>query len=202
MPTWIKSKPEIESHLEISKSEAGIFIGGDPQGLRSLGNLLIWLANLDQTKVPGMPDGERYHVHLQPHFSEKLQGHLTPFSTDTELCRLDGKETGEFPPKYAKIKEQEKESDSEKCKRLRELESKDVEMPDYAYLVYAVCACHKKACGWGGWVIDAAFKITEKKYPTDTGDKALPSKMNETCPVCGNELFRTGASIRLTKPDK
>ncbi|MGD9126345.1 MAG: hypothetical protein PVH19_03115 [Planctomycetia bacterium] len=196
MPEWIKDKPEIEGNLEVSKSVDGIFIGGDPEGLRSLGNLLVWLANLDQTIVPGMPDGERYHVHLRPYFSEELQGLLTPFSDTTELCRLDAKGVGEFPKKYNKAW---KDCDSEKLKRLRELELEDIEMPDYVELVYAVCAGHKEACGWGGWTIDAAFKITGKRHPTGTGDKVLPANMHPKCPACGKPLYATAESIRFIK---
>ena len=40
----------IEGTLEISKNRAGagVFIGGDPKGLRSLAKILIWLADVDQ----------------------------------------------------------------------------------------------------------------------------------------------------------
>jgi hypothetical protein len=40
-------RPRIEGHLEISKSRAGIFIGGDPRALRSFAKLLRWLASVD-----------------------------------------------------------------------------------------------------------------------------------------------------------
>jgi hypothetical protein len=90
----------ISGTLEISKSREGVFIGGDPQGLRSLANLLIWLANVDQKKHPSMPDDEREHVHL---YSDpaSVASCLTRFSVTTELCRLDAKGTGEFPEKYS-----------------------------------------------------------------------------------------------------
>jgi hypothetical protein len=89
----------IEGNLEISKSRQGVFIGGDPRGLRSLAKILIWLADVDQELHPSMPDGEREHTHLycSPATGQR---HLTKFSVITELCRLDAKGTGEFPKKY------------------------------------------------------------------------------------------------------
>jgi hypothetical protein len=83
--------------LEISKNRSGVFIGGDPQGLRSLAKILVWLADVDQETHPSMPDGEREHTHLAcgPAYSQ-----LSQFSVTTELCRLDAKGTGEFPEKY------------------------------------------------------------------------------------------------------
>jgi hypothetical protein len=87
----------IKGTLEISKSRSGVFIGGDPQGLRSLAKILVWLAEMDQEAHPNMPDGEREHTHL---FIDPPYSHLTRFSVTTELCRLDAKGTGEFPEKY------------------------------------------------------------------------------------------------------
>ncbi|HEV8060579.1 MAG TPA: hypothetical protein VGP68_11925 [Gemmataceae bacterium] len=95
--------PGLYGILEISKSRQGIFIGGDPEGLRTLGEILIWLANVDQTHYPTMPDGERCHTHLYANYANepgKLANHLTEFSTTTELCRLDAKGTGDLPKKY------------------------------------------------------------------------------------------------------
>src|SRR4051812_44161132 len=92
-----KCPSEIDGSLEISKTRSGVFIGGDPEGLRSLARLLVWLADVDQESHPSMPDGEREHVHL---YSDPMYKHLTPFSVTTELCRLDAKGTGEFPTKY------------------------------------------------------------------------------------------------------
>ena len=91
----------IVGNLEISKSRAGVFIGGDPKGLRSLAKLLLWLADVNQESHPNMPDGEREHVHLH-HNPMDTSAHLTQFSVVTELCRLDAKGTGDFPDKYRK----------------------------------------------------------------------------------------------------
>jgi hypothetical protein len=39
--------PNIRGNLETLKGRNGIFIGGDPKGLRSLADLLHWLADAD-----------------------------------------------------------------------------------------------------------------------------------------------------------
>jgi len=91
----MKSKrPEIHGHLQITHDKCGVFIGGDPEGFQSLAKLLVWFARVDQDKIPFMPDGEREHTHLSP------GTHLSKNSLKTEICRLDAKGTGIFPPKY------------------------------------------------------------------------------------------------------
>ncbi len=92
--------PRILGNVEISRDRKRIFIGGDRKGLRSLAKVLIWLAGLDQEKVPGMPDGECYHVHLHAKDPVGSFGSLTQFSYETELCRLDAKGTGELRENY------------------------------------------------------------------------------------------------------
>ena len=71
------------------------FIGiyGDPEGLRSLGELLIAEAKLDQLQFPAenLPDGERHHTHLRPGV------HIHPQSLEVIIGRLDAKRTGELP---------------------------------------------------------------------------------------------------------
>jgi hypothetical protein len=85
-----------------------------------------------------------------------------------------------------------------KYRDLLELTLQDVEVPDYAWLTYAVCAVTKDACGWGGWIIEALFKRTGEHHATGTGDKALPyADEMQTCPRCGRDLFRTSASVRM-----
>ena len=88
-----------------------------------------------------------------------------------------------------------------KFRHLIELELEDVEPPDYVWLVYAVCAVRSEGCGWGGWMIEAAFKRTGERHPTVTGDKLLSSMDEQTCPRCGGETYRTGAALRL-EPSK
>lgn len=101
MSKYPRCPSKIKGTLEISKSRNGVFIGGDPEGLRSLAKILDWLADINQENHPNMPDGEREHVHL--YCDPALpQAQLTPFSANTELCRLDAKGTGEFPRKYHK----------------------------------------------------------------------------------------------------
>jgi hypothetical protein len=89
-----RKEPKVVGHLEVSKGRHGIFIGGDPEGLKSLARLATWLADVDQEKVPFMPDGEREHTHLHPGCQ------LSKNSEETEICRLDAKGTGKFPKKY------------------------------------------------------------------------------------------------------
>jgi hypothetical protein len=96
MPKYPSIPTAIKGTLEISKGRLGVFIGGDPNGLRSLAKLLMFLADVDQESHPSMPDGEREHTHL---YSGQ---HLTQFSLTTEICRLDAKGTGEFPARYLK----------------------------------------------------------------------------------------------------
>jgi hypothetical protein len=102
---WVNDttgSPRIEGTLEISRSEAGIFIGGDPDGLRSLARLLTWLASIDQNSLSNIPDGERYHVHLHVGDAKGFNS-LTQSSQETELCRLDAKGTGDFPAKHKQL---------------------------------------------------------------------------------------------------
>ncbi len=82
-----------------------------------------------------------------------------------------------------------------KFKPLLDLELPDVDRPDYAWLVYAVCACSKDACGWGGWMIDTVRQISREHGKTR--DKPLPAVTLQTCPNCGRDLFRTGAELRF-----
>jgi hypothetical protein len=99
---WVNDmtpSPKISGNLEISKFPTGIFIGGDPEALRSFAKLLTWLADVDQESLAAMPKEERYHVHLHAN-GPKAFACLTRFSEETELCRLDAKGTGAFPDKY------------------------------------------------------------------------------------------------------
>jgi len=73
-------KSEIIGHLDIFVAEnedefegekmkwKEILIHGDPEGLRSMGRLLIKLADTNQDKVDGLPIGAREHIHLRPKF--------------------------------------------------------------------------------------------------------------------------------------
>lgn len=92
-----RPSPAVTGRIEILHGEHGIFIGGDPEGLRSLAGLLIWLADVDQ-EINKMPDGERTHVHLHPGPDHDSFASLTEWSEETQICRLDAKGTGELPP--------------------------------------------------------------------------------------------------------
>jgi hypothetical protein len=99
---WVndmRGHPRIEGNLEISRSGTGIFIGGDPDALRSLAKLLDWVADVDQDSLRLQPVGERFHVHLRARDAPGFNS-LTPFSCETEICRLDAKVTGELPERY------------------------------------------------------------------------------------------------------
>jgi hypothetical protein len=56
-------------------------------------------------------------VHLHTRDAEGFNS-LTPFSSETELCRLDAKGTGDFPEKYRK-------KDKEKCHGPSGFDSRD-----------------------------------------------------------------------------
>lgn len=89
-----------------------------------------------------------------------------------------------------------------KFKKLHEIELKDVDVPDYVVVTYAVCAIEDDACGWGGWMIEAAFQNDNgRKHKSITGDRVLPGAYAQICPICGKETFRTAASI-VMEPSK
>lgn len=89
-----------------------------------------------------------------------------------------------------------------KFQHLLELELEEVDAPDYIWLVYAVCAVTPEGCGWGGWMIEAAFKRTDENHPTGTGDRLVPASDHQTCPRCGRETYRTGAALRMVPSDE
>jgi hypothetical protein len=67
-----------------------VLIHDDPEGLRSLANLLLKLADLDQESISGLPVGASAHEHLRP----KLE--LSGSSETVIVGRLDDKGTGDF----------------------------------------------------------------------------------------------------------
>lgn len=83
--------PPVCGNIEVEPCGQRIVVAGDPAGLRSLAELLTWLADLDQESMAHLPEGERAHVHLYP--GSQISGN----STELELCRLDAKGTGAFP---------------------------------------------------------------------------------------------------------
>ena len=99
---------EIDGHLDIKVIENEddsdgktikwneVLIHGDPIGLRSLADQLIYLADLDQEKVEDkyLPNGAREHLHLRPNLE------LSKSSIETIIGRLDSKGKKEFPSNY------------------------------------------------------------------------------------------------------
>jgi len=83
--------------------------------------------------------------------------------------------------------------------RLQNLKLEDVEVLDYAYLTFATCSTNSDGCGWSGWIIEAAFKASDSKHNTYTGDKLLNADYSQKCPKCDGLLFRTEVSCRLDK---
>lgn len=79
-------------HSEYEDQRA-VGIYGDPEGLRSLGELLIAEAALNQGQFPeeNLPAHERHHTHLRPGV------HIHPQSIDLIIGRLDSKATAEMP---------------------------------------------------------------------------------------------------------
>ena len=81
-----------------------------------------------------------------------------------------------------------------KFKDLLEITLECVEKPDYAFLTYAVCACEADSCGWGGWILEGAFKDDPTRQEWE---RALPGDYTQRCPNCGKDTFRTEATVEL-----
>lgn len=100
--------PTIEGHLDlfiahheeefegvVSKWEE-IMLHGDPQGLRSLAQLLLKIADLNQEDIADtiLPEGAREHLQLQPGTA------LSKSSVKVIVGRLDAKGSGAFYPRF------------------------------------------------------------------------------------------------------
>ena len=79
-----------------------------------------------------------------------------------------------------------------KFKDLLELKPSDVRLPDAVLLTYAVCACVPEACGWGGWMIEAAFENASTGDDLPERTPTLPVGDLQRCPRCDRETYRTG----------
>ncbi len=85
-----------------------------------------------------------------------------------------------------------------KFRELLEIELKDIDAPDYAWITYAVCGMTPEACGWQGWILESLFKHTGGPTPAGAFDKLLPvDNPDQRCPRCRQRLFRTSATIRF-----
>ena len=62
--------PNIEGEIYVvagkdDDDEIGeVILSGDPTGLRSLGKILIAMADIDQSSIESLPEGESEHIHL------------------------------------------------------------------------------------------------------------------------------------------
>jgi hypothetical protein len=90
---WVM--PEIREGRELA-----VRIVGDPEGLRSFGELLISLANADP-ETSRVPVGERDHTNLHPKADFGYSGALGAGSCEVEVCRADAAGTGEIYPHLA-----------------------------------------------------------------------------------------------------
>ena len=77
--------PGIAGKVKVFDEEGTIVITGDPEGLRSLGALLMWLGDADLEQWPYLRPGGRAHIHLYP------KSDLLEESRKVELTRLDAK---------------------------------------------------------------------------------------------------------------
>ena len=67
-----------------------VMIHGDPDGLWSLAQLLLELADTNQEKMKDLPKGAREHYHLCPN------NNISKSSVNVILGRLDAKGNGNF----------------------------------------------------------------------------------------------------------
>jgi hypothetical protein len=80
--------PKLTGAISIKEEEGKIVIAGDPEGLRSLGKLLIWLGDENQEQWPYLSAGGHAHLHIYP------KDDISADSREVELMRLDAKGTG------------------------------------------------------------------------------------------------------------
>jgi hypothetical protein len=73
----------------------------------------------------------------------------------------------------------------EKFRALIELRENQVTVPDYVWLSYGVCAVEEDSCGWRGWIIESAWKLTGG----DRHEVEVEADAEQRCPLCG---YRTG----------
>ena len=95
MSDFFKHLPAIQGKLEIyhyliNENQEKIAVIGDPEGLRSLSEMIRFLADWDQD-LSGIPIGEREHIHIRPGTE------LGKRSCEVEICRADAKGTGKYP---------------------------------------------------------------------------------------------------------
>jgi hypothetical protein len=72
-----------------------------------------------------------------------------------------------------------------------ELTKKDIDIPQNAWLVYAVCGCEADSCGWEGWILESVIKTIQDK------DIQLKYDHHQICPNCAKTMFRTDTKIKM-----
>jgi hypothetical protein len=77
--------PKLSGNIKISDEEGKIVIAGDPEGLRSLGGLLTWLADQDLAAWPHLKEEQHAHIHVYPRID------ISEDSREVELMRMDPK---------------------------------------------------------------------------------------------------------------
>src|SRR4051812_24670379 len=109
-----KYKSEIKGHLDIIIADnedefdgkitkwQDVLIHGDPAGLKSLANLLIRIADLNQDDLTDLPVGAREHIHLRPNLD------ISKSSIQVIVGRIDAKGTNVFYDKYVPKDEKKK----------------------------------------------------------------------------------------------
>lgn len=86
----------------------------------------------------------------------------------------------------------------EKFRHLLEIELRDVDTPDHAWITYAVCGLTPDACGWQGWILESLFKKDAKETNANADQQPLPiDNFEQRCPRCRRLLFRTSATMRF-----
>jgi hypothetical protein len=72
----------------------------------------------------------------------------------------------------------------------RKIKEEDISFPTYVYICHAVCRISPNGCGWAGFLLEGAFEVDGKAHNSGTGDRVLPAITNQTCPSCGETVFR------------
>jgi hypothetical protein len=77
--------PKLHGNITITDEAGKIVIAGDPEGLRSFGVLLTWLADQDLDAWPYLQKGKHAHLHVYPRID------ISETSREAELMRIDPK---------------------------------------------------------------------------------------------------------------
>ena len=77
--------PKLHGAVSINEEGGRIVIAGDPEGLRSLGTLITWLADQDIGAWPYLQQGQHAHLHVYPRID------ISEASREVELVRMDPK---------------------------------------------------------------------------------------------------------------